>query len=256
MNKIIELKDISKKFNTLSGEVEVFNNINIDIYSNEFLSIIGTSGCGKSTLLNVISKLDNHYDGSVNYLDDITIGYMIKEDALIEYYNVFDNICLGLKINNKYNENTINYVNSLLDKYDLISYKYKHPSELSGGMRQRVALIRTLSLKPDVLLLDEPFSALDYTTRLLINNDVHKIIKDSGITAIMVTHDIEEALSMSDRIIVLDGKPASIKNIYTINNNNIPSKNRNNNKEIYESILDDLCQKNKESLSNPIIETN
>ncbi len=256
MNKIIELKDISKKFNTLSGEVEVFNNINIDIYSNEFLSIIGTSGCGKSTLLNVISKLDNHYDGSVNYLDDITIGYMLQEDALIEYYNVFDNICLGLKINNKYNENTINYVNSLLDKYDLISYKYKHPSELSGGMRQRVALIRTLSLKPDVLLLDEPFSALDYTTRLLINNDVHKIIKDSGITAIMVTHDIEEALSMSDRIIVLDGKPASIKNIYTINNNNIPSKNRNNNKEIYESILDDLCQKNKESLSNPIIETN
>ena len=181
---------------------------------------------------------------------------MLQEDALIEYYNVFDNICLGLKINNKYNENTINYVNSLLDKYDLISYKYKHPSELSGGMRQRVALIRTLSLKPDVLLLDEPFSALDYTTRLLINNDVHKIIKDSGITAIMVTHDIEEALSMSDRIIVLDGKPASIKNIYTINNNNIPSKNRNNNKEIYESILDDLCQKNKESLSNPIIETN
>lgn len=256
MNKIIELKDISKKFNTLSGEVEVFNNINIDIYSNEFLSIIGTSGCGKSTLLNVISKLDNHYDGSVNYLDDITIGYMLQEDALIEYYNVFDNICLGLKINNKYNENTINYVNSLLDKYDLISYKYKHPSELSGGMRQRVALIRTLSLKPDVLLLDEPFSALDYTTRLLINNDVHKIIKDSGITAIMVTHDIEEALSMSDRIIVLDGKPASIKNIYTINNNNIPSKNRNNNKEIYESILDDLCQKNKENLSNPIIETN
>ena len=256
MNKIIELKDISKKFNTLSGEVEVFNNINIDIYSNEFLSIIGTSGCGKSTLLNVISKLDNHYDGSVNYLDDITIGYMLQEDALIEYYNVFDNICLALKINNKYNENTINYVNSLLDKYDLISYKYKHPSELSGGMRQRVALIRTLSLKPDVLLLDEPFSALDYTTRLLINNDVHKIIKDSGITAIMVTHDIEEALSMSDRIIVLDGKPASIKNIYTINNNNIPSKNRNNNKEIYESILDDLCQKNKESLSNPIIETN
>ena len=216
MNKIIELKDISKKFNTLSGEVEVFNNINIDIYSNEFLSIIGTSGCGKSTLLNVISKLDNHYDGSVNYLDDITIGYMLQEDALIEYYNVFDNICLGLKINNKYNEDTINYVNSLLDKYDLISYKYKHPSELSGGMRQRVALIRTLSLKPDVLLLDEPFSALDYTTRLLINNDVHKIIKDSGITAIMVTHDIEEALSMSDRIIVLDGKPASIKNIYTI----------------------------------------
>lgn len=233
MNNIISLKNICKSFYTLNGEINVIDNINLDINKNDFIAIVGTSGCGKSTLLNIISGLDNDFKGKVES-SDINVGYMLQDDALIEYYNIFDNICLGLKIKNMYNKNNIDYVNNLIKKYELDLFKDKHPSELSGGMRQRVALIRTLALKPNVLLLDEPFSALDYTTRLMVNDDVKKIIKNENITTIMVTHDVNEALRMSNKVVVLSKRPAHIINIYDLDIDH----------DSYDSIISDLCQEN------------
>lgn len=153
---------------------------------------------------------------------------MLQEDALFPWLNILDNACLGLEIQHLKTKENIKYVENLLDKYGLKDFKNKYPRELSGGMRQRVALIRTLALKPDILMLDEPFSALDYVSRLSVSEDVANIIKKEKKTVIMITHDIAEAVSLADRVMVLSKRPAKIKNIYTINlsNKGTPMENR------------------------------
>lgn len=227
-NKILSLKNISKTYYTLKDETKVLDNISFDVYQNDFIGIIGPSGCGKSTILNIISNLDKDYSGKIIKDENIKIGYMLQEHALFEWLTILDNALLGLKITKTLNDENKEYVISLLNKYGLKDYINKYPNELSGGMKQRLALIRTLATKPDILLLDEPYSALDYQTRLKVGSDVYNIIKEEKKTAIIVTHDIAEAISMCTKIIVVGAKPATIKNIYDINlqSSTTPIENR------------------------------
>lgn len=228
MNKILKVKNLSKKYHTKSGEIKALDNISFEVEKEEFLCIVGSSGCGKSTLLNILAGLEAKTDGYIIKKEGLKIGYMLQEDALFPWLNILDNACLGLEIQHLKTKENIKYVENLLDKYGLKDFKNKYPRELSGGMRQRVALIRTLALKPDILMLDEPFSALDYVSRLSVSEDVANIIKKEKKTVIMITHDIAEAVSLADRVMVLSKRPAKIKNIYTINlsNKGTPMENR------------------------------
>ena len=197
MSKILEVNNVSKKYNTVNGEIKALDNVTLSVDEGEFVAIVGMSGCGKSTLLSILAGLEDKTSGDIKYTkDNIVTGYMLQDDALFEHMNIENNILLGLKIQNKLNDETRKYALDLLKKYDLERFKEKRPSQLSGGMKQRVALIRTLAIKPDILFLDEAFSALDYNTRLNVSDDVYKIIKDTGKTTIMVTHDIGEVISV------------------------------------------------------------
>ena len=222
MEKILEVKNISKKYQNKEGEVLALDNVNFRIKEGEFVSIIGPSGCGKSTLLSIISGLEKKTDGEIyiegKKVEGISekIGYMLQKDCLLEWRSIWSNSILGLEIKGKVNEENKCYVESLLKKYNLYDFKDKYPSELSGGMRQRAALIRTLATKPKILLLDEAFSALDYQTRIMVTNDIYSILRKENITALIVTHDISEAISMSDRVIVLSKRPGRVKNIHKI----------------------------------------
>ncbi len=227
-NKILVLKNLKKCFHFDEGMTIALNGIDLDIYKNEFVSIVGPSGCGKSTILSILAGLINKTDGDIIIDDNTSIGYMLQTDSLFPWRTILDNCLIGLEVNGLKNEENISYVISLLEKYGLGDFLDKYPDNLSGGMRQRVALIRTLALKPDILLLDEPMSALDYQSRLSISDDIYKIIKNEKKTAIMVTHDIAEAVSMSDRVIVLTKRPGVIKSIYEIvlENRSTPTNNR------------------------------
>ena len=213
--KILKVRNISKTYQAKNGEIEALKNINFEVQEGEFVSIIGPSGCGKSTLLSIIANLESKTNGTI-YIDG-KIGYMLQKDNLLEWRTIYKNVLLGLEIQKSLTEENKEYVNKLLKKYGLYEFKDKYPNQLSGGMRQRVALIRTLAIRPKVLLLDEAFSALDYQTRLMVTEDIYKILKQENITTIMVTHDISEAISMSDRVIVLSNRPATVKTIYRIN---------------------------------------
>ena len=229
MNSILKIENLSKTYYSLKGEIKAINNFSLDINDGDYISIIGSSGCGKSTILNILSFLDKDYDGSIHFRNNkVKVGYMLQEDSLFEWLTVYENAILGLKVKHLLTDDNIKYVKNLLIKYGLKDFMNKYPKSLSGGMRQRVALIRTLAIKPDILLLDEPFSALDYQTRLKVSNDVYKIIKEENKTVIMVTHDIAEAISMSDRVVVLSKRPCKIKNIYSIEltNKSDPIENR------------------------------
>ena len=214
MNTILEIKDLYKNYQTIEKEIIVLHNINFKVNEGDFVSIVGPSGAGKSTLLSIIAGLED-YKGQI-IKNDITIGYMLQKDYLMPYLTILDNCLLGLKINKKCTKDNIKRVKDLLIKYGLEDYIYSYPDDLSGGQRQRAALIRTLALNPDILLLDEPFSALDYQTRLNISKDIKNIIKNEKKTLIMVTHDISEAINMSNKVIVLSNTPSSIKSIYKI----------------------------------------
>ena len=222
MEKILEVKNISKKYQNKEGEVLALENVNFRVNKGEFLSIIGPSGCGKSTLLSVIAGLEEKTTGEI-YIEgkkvegiSSQIGYMLQKDCLLEWRNILSNTMFGLEIKGKKNNESKAYVEELLKKYNLYEFRNKYPSELSGGMRQRVALIRTLAVKPKILLLDEAFSALDYQTRIMVTNDIYSILRKENITAIIVTHDISEAISMSDRVLVLTKRPGTIKDIHKI----------------------------------------
>ena len=230
-NKILVLKNLKKCFHFDEGMTIALDGIDLDIYKDEFVSIVGPSGCGKSTILSILAGLINKTDGDIIIDDNTSIGYMLQTDSLFPWRTILDNCLIGLEVNGLKNEENISYVISLLDKYGLGDFLDKYPDNLSGGMRQRVALIRTLALKPDILLLDEPMSALDYQSRLSISDDIYKIIKNEKKTAIMVTHDIAEAVSMSDRVIVLTKRPGVIKSIYEIvlENRSTPTNNRKSN---------------------------
>ena len=228
MNNILEIRHLSKNYYGLKGEVKAIDDLSLDVKDGEFLCIIGPSGCGKSTILNVLANLDNNYKGNIIYKEGTTISYMTQEDALFPWLSVFDNACIGLKVQNKLTNTNKEYVNYLLNKYGLKDFKDTKITSLSGGMRQRVALIRTIATKPKLVFLDEPFSALDYVSRLKVSDDIYKILKEEGITCIMVTHDIAEAISLSDKVVVLSKRPSKIKHIYEMNlsNKSTPINNR------------------------------
>lgn len=222
MKKILEVKNINKKYQSKEGEILALKNVSFDVNDGEFISIIGPSGCGKSTLLSIIAGLEGKSSGSI-YLNgkemegsSPSIGYMLQRDCLLEWRSILSNAMFGLEIKGKTSNSDKEYVEKLLKKYNLYEFKDKYPSELSGGMRQRAALIRTLAIKPKILLLDEAFSALDYQTRIMVTNDIYSILRKEHITAIIVTHDISEAISMSDRVLVLSERPGTVKSIHNI----------------------------------------
>mgnify|MGYP001771633713 FL=1 len=229
MQKLLEINNISKTFNTLNGEINAIKSISFDVNNEDFIAIVGSSGCGKSTLLNIISGLLEKTNGTIKfYKENPIIGYMLQEDALLPYLNILDNATLGLSLKKIKTKENIEYTKRLLETYGLKDFIYKYPKELSGGMKQRVALIRTLAIKPDILLLDEPFSALDYQSRLSVSEDVYNIIKKEKKTVIMITHDIAEAINLNDKIIVLSKRPSIVKKIYDIKmeNKSTPINNR------------------------------
>jgi NitT/TauT family transport system ATP-binding protein len=214
MKTVVEIKNISMNYHSLTEETKAIEDLSFSVEQGEFISIVGPSGCGKSTILSLISGLMTPSSGNINI--NGSIGYMLQKDHLFEWRNIQNNIYLGLEIQNKLNAETKAYADKLLDTYGLSDFKKHTPSELSGGMRQRAALIRTLALKPDIMLLDEPFSALDYQTRLYLADEIGIILKKEKKTAILVTHDISEAVAMSDRVLVLTSRPATLKSVHTI----------------------------------------
>ena len=235
MEIILSISNLKKIYHTLDKEIYAVDNMNLDVCNGEFIAIVGPSGCGKSTILSILSGLDKDYCGNISIKDRVKIGYMLQQDALFEWRSILSNCLLGLEIENSLSDDSIKYVKDLLHTYGLSEFIDSNPSSLSGGMRQRVALIRTLATKPDILLLDEPFSALDYQSRLSVSDDVYNIIKNEGKTAIMVTHDIAEAISMADRVIVVTNRPAKVKKIINIklDNKSTPINNRYDNKFKY-----------------------
>ena len=230
MNSILKVKELSKTYYTLKKEVKAVDNFSFELLEGEFIALVGPSGCGKSTILSILSGLESLDSGTI--VTNKNIGYMLQTDALFDWLTILENCLLGLKIKKELTEENKQYVVSLLEKYGLKDFMNSYPSHLSGGMRQRVALIRTLATKPDILLMDEPFSALDYQSRLSISDDVYKIIKGEGKSIIIVTHDIAEAISMCDKVIILSKRPCSVKKIINISydNKSIPSNNRKENK--------------------------
>lgn len=218
MNKnILELRKIGYSYHSLHGETEALHNISFGVKEGEFVAIVGPSGCGKTTLLSIIAGLlepeegtilVNNPDGSLSYPK---VGYMLQHDHLFEWRSIYKNVILGLEINHQLTPERLAYVDQLLKDYELDKFRDMRPSELSGGMKQRAALIRTLALEPQLLLLDEPFSALDYQTRLYVSADICQLIRKTGKTVIIITHDLSEAISLADRIIVLSGRPATVK---------------------------------------------
>ncbi len=245
LDNVLEIKNLSKIYHDKNGETFALENVSFKVKDKEFISIVGPSGCGKSTILGIISNIMEKSKGTVKFnKENPVIGYMLQHDSLFPWRTVLENCLLGLEIKNILTKDNIEQVIRLLNTYGLGDFIDKYPDSLSGGMRQRVALIRTLATNPDILLLDEPFSALDYQTRLSLSDDLYKIIKNEGKTAIMVTHDIAEAISMSDRIIVLTKRPGSIKNIYNIEltKKGTPTQNRKDEKfmKYYDMIWKEL----------------
>ncbi len=213
---ILKVKDLRKIYHTKKNEILAVENFSFDFKEGEFIAIVGPSGCGKSTILSILCGLDTASGGTIEIDPNLKFGYMLQGDNLFEWQTIFKNCLLGLEINNEVTKESKEYVRQLLKTYGLEEFIDAYPSNLSGGMRQRVSLIRTLATKPDLLILDEPFSALDYQSRLAVSDDVYKIIKQEKKSAIMVTHDISEAISMADKVIVLSQRPSIIKNIYEI----------------------------------------
>lgn len=216
MHEILRLSNISLSYQAENGEVQALKHISFTANEGELIAIVGPSGCGKSTLLSIISGLTKPTSGKI-YLDGSAvegvsekIGYMQQKDNLLSWRNIRSNVLFGLEIRGQLTDENKKYADNLLKTYGLADFADKYPSQLSGGMRQRAALIRTLAVKPDILLLDEAFSALDYQTRLEVTDDVFNILKKEGKTALIVTHDIPEGISMSDRVIILTNRPAYV----------------------------------------------
>ncbi len=221
MQPILSLQDISYSYHNLKGETPALTHINLQVSEGEFVAIVGPSGCGKSTLLSIIARLLVAEEGRIlyrglsasDYCQDtvLKIGYMLQKDHLFEWRTIYQNIILGLELNHMLSKENTDYVLKLLEDYGLYAFRNKKPSELSGGMRQRAALIRTMAVHPDLLLLDEPFSALDFQTRLAVSADIASIIRQTQKTAVLITHDLSEAVTLADRVIVLSKRPACVK---------------------------------------------
>lgn len=222
MDKIVEIDHITMKYQAPNGEIEAIADVSFSIENGEFVSLVGPSGCGKTTLLSAVAGLFTPSNGEIRIKGQrITqtsphIGYMLQKDHLFDWRTIWQNVLIGLEVRHLKTPENLDYINGLLDTYGLHEFKDKYPDQLSGGMRQRVALIRTLATRPEILLLDEPFSALDYQTRLAVSEDIYSILKSERKTALMVTHDIAEGISMSDRIVVLSERPAHIVAVHDI----------------------------------------
>jgi NitT/TauT family transport system ATP-binding protein len=233
---LLEFFEINFFYHTTSCETHSLKDISFNLNKNEFISFVGPSGCGKTTLLNIAAGLLTPSSGSIYVKgkpavpNRSNIGYMLQKDHLLEWRTIYKNLTLGLEIQHKLDAAHLNIIDDLLKTYGLWDFRNAYPRQLSGGMRQRAALIRTLALSPDILLLDEPFSALDYQTRLNVSDDIGSIIKEKNISTLLVTHDLAEAISMSDRVIVLSKRPGTIKSIVPIHlslSNRTPKTSRN-----------------------------
>ena len=213
---MVQVSNLALTYQSAEGEIEAIRDLSFSVADGEFVSVIGPSGCGKSTLLSIIAGLLSPTAGEIRLAGDGSIGYMLQKDSLFPWRTIRRNVLLGAEIKGGGLRAAEEYADSLLKTYGLWEFRDCFPGQLSGGMRQRAALIRTLAVRPQLLLLDEAFSALDYQTRLAVADDIYSIIRREGKTAMMVTHDISEAVSLSDRVIVLTKRPAVIKSIYDI----------------------------------------
>lgn len=230
--RVLQFNNVSKSFCHNTEIINVLDNISFTVEEGEVVAIVGPSGAGKSTILNLISKLLSPSSGEV--IVNGNIGYMFQRDCLFEWRTIYKNILIGLEVQKNKKKMEVDKIDEMLKEYGLFEFKDLYPGQLSGGMRQRVALIRTLAVNPDILLLDEPFAALDYQTKLIVTNDIYNIIKKEKKTTIMVTHDISEAISMADKIIILSNRPAKVKKIVNISiDENSPLKKRQNKKFQY-----------------------
>jgi len=219
---VVSIKNASLTYQAPNGEVEALRDISLDVEEGEFISIVGPSGCGKSTLLSAVAGLEKLSGGTVRIDGDAVsepspkVGYMPQKDQLFPWRTIWANVTLGLELRHQNTKENQEHVRELLERYGLYEFRNKTPDQLSGGMRQRCALIRTLATDPKILLLDEPFSALDYQTRLAVSADIYSIIRQEKKTAMLVTHDISESISLSDRVVVLTKRPAEIRNIHSL----------------------------------------
>ena len=250
METLLKIKNLSVFYQTKKEEIQAIKDLSFEVYKGEFVAVIGKSGCGKTSILSAIAGLISH-EGTIQFSDSLKrksknsfVGYMLQKDELFPWLTIEQNARLPLKIKKLTSQKYLNNITDLLTKYGLINFKNCYPYQLSGGMRQRASLIRTLSFSPELLLLDEPFSALDYQTRLSVCNDVYDIIKRENKTAILVTHDISEAISVADKIIVLTERPATLLNEYQIDlNKNLSPLKRREEKQFatwFEKIWEDL----------------
>lgn len=212
---LLKAQELSYSYHTLNGETPALDRVSFCLYRKEFLAIVGPSGCGKSTILSLIAGLLTPGSGGITFYGENGhqpgIGYMLQHDLLFEWRNVWQNVTLGLEIAHKDTVRNLERVRRMLSDYGLLEFQYKKPSQLSGGMRQRAALIRTMALEPDILLLDEPFSALDYQTRLTVSADIAAMIRKAEKSVILITHDLAEAISLADRVLILSARPARVK---------------------------------------------
>ena len=251
---LLEIENLKLIYHSKQGENEALKNVSFKVDEGELVSIVGPSGCGKTTILSIIAGLLKASDGKIlidgNEFSGVNkqVGYMFQKDNLFDWRTIWQNVCIGLEISKTNTQENQQKVMSLLEKYGLSDFKDSRPRQLSGGMRQRVALIRTLAMNPKLLLLDEPFSALDYQTRLLVGEDVWNIIKQEKQTAVLVTHDISEAISLSDRVIILSQRPSVVKQIVNIPfNDESPLKRRENKNfsEVFDKVWKELVTDEK-----------
>lgn len=221
-SEVLRLEHIMQKYQAPNGEITAIQDVSFSVKEGEFVSLVGPSGCGKSTLLSIVAGLIPATSGELTLYrhpvcgNSPEIGYMLQKDNLLDWRSIYKNVTLGLELRGMMTQENIDYVLELLNTYGLYEFKDKYPSQLSGGMRQRAALIRTLAIRPKLLLLDEAFSALDYQTRLAVTDDVYRILKHEHKTALIVTHDIPESISMSDRVVVLSNRPSTVRRIVPI----------------------------------------
>lgn len=219
---LLDIDHASVIYQAEKSETEAVRDLTLSVDEGEFIALVGPSGCGKTTLLSLIAGLLPPTSGSVTIdgqkvvASSGNVGYMLQRDNLFEWRTIESNVLLGLNVQKKLTDESKRYALDMLEKYGLGEFRTAFPTQLSGGMRQRAALIRTLAFKPRLLLLDEPFSAVDFQTRMKVCDDVHSIIKNEHKTAVLVTHDISEAVSMADRIVVLTKRPASVKRVFDI----------------------------------------
>jgi len=209
---LLSVENVSIYYHTPQGETEAVRDLSFSVRRGEFVAVVGPSGCGKTTVLSLIMGLNPPSKGQVRFPQGpCPMGYMLQRDNLLEWRTLERNAQLGLEVRHALNKETKARTVGLLQKYGLGDFLSYLPGQLSGGMRQKGALIRTLALDPELLLLDEPFSALDYQTRLTLADEVFSIIHEEGKTALLVTHDIGEAVSMADRVLVFSDRPATLK---------------------------------------------
>ena len=218
----IRLDRVWMTYHTREAETVALADINLEVAPQEFVAVVGPSGCGKSTVLSLVAGLIRPTSGSVEVCGEAVagpsghVGYMLQQDCLYEWRTILGNALLGLEVKRAVTRESVEMVRRMLAAYGLGEFERHYPRHLSGGMRQRAALIRTLATRPDVLLLDEPLSALDYQTRLEVSEDLYRIMRAERLTALMVTHDISEAIAMSDRVLVMSRRPGRIKSSHRI----------------------------------------